>query len=1381
MTPDELDLRIGIIGMAGRFPGADGVDALWRNLRAGIESISVLSREDVEAAGVPAAVAAAPGFVPAIGRIADPELWDAAFFGYSPAEAAQLDPQHRLFLECAWQALEDAGYPAGAGLPAGVWAGAGFNTYLWSDAAQAVRMLVGDGAAGLIHGNDKDFLASRVAYKLDLRGPAITIQTACSTSLVAVHAACQAILAGECDLALAGGVSIRFPQVGHIFQDGSIFSPDGHCRAFDAGARGVVGGNGAGVVVLKRLSAALADGDAVRAVVLGSAVNNDGRGKLGYTAPSVDGQVEVIRGAHAAAGVDPASISYVEAHGTATALGDSVELAALAHALGPRPAPCRIGSLKTNIGHLDTAAGVAGLIKTVLALEHRELPASLHFRQAAPGAIDAARIEVNTALAPWPSPAGQPRRAGVSSFGIGGTNAHVVLEEAPPRSPGSPSRALQVLRLSAATPPALDAACARLADRLEAGPPVELADVAHTFATGRARHRFRRAVVCAGAAEAAALLRGGPAADRCDAAPETTGRVVLLLPGQGTQAVGMGAGLYAGEPVFRAAVDECAALLRPRLSGDVRSWLFDGPPAGRSLDDTALAQPALFTVEYALGRLWLSLGLRPAALIGHSLGEIVAACLAGVFGLPDALTLVAERGRLMQAMPPGAMLAAALPEDEVEALLPPDATVAAVNAPGTCTVAGPRRAIDALAERLAARGVAARRLRTSHAFHSAMMDPVLEPLERCVAGLARHPAALPVLSNVTGRPLSEAEATSPAYWARHARAPVRFSAGVAAALADGPAIFLEVGPGQSLGQLVRRQPGDRRDAIAVASLGDGAAHEPRTLARAIAALWAHGAEIDLAAYHAGERRIRVALPSYPFERQRYTLTRGPAVVAAPASPIQRARWTQRAVGRCPDPPSVALRPDTLGVAAPLHERLERAGCRIIVLPAGDAEALAALRASRGVTDVVDLAGLAAATSCDELTAALAAANAAGPSCRLHVATHSALAVTAGEPRSAPRAALAGALGGRQLAPAPFRVIDLGARRSAGWPRWAADALASELLGGVEPLVARRGAERWVLEPAALDASDAAPPDREAAVILVEALPTAALTFAFALARRGQALIVVEDRDTIDAMAQQRWRLQEAAQLAGGRIRVVAADPGRGGALAAAAQLLERAREPVAGLCLGLGPGVLRGAGAPGALPALIRASLAVDPGFHAVWWPDAIGAAERGRIVDWIAAAEDELEIVVAHIDVGGDELDAAACEALLGALASGRGGWLIRPSAAPLPAPSTVGAWSQARSRPALARAYVAPRTDSEKRIAELWQELLGIAELGADDDFFDVGGHSLMATQLTARLSAAFDVPLSLDEVIQANTIAGQARLVEHAVLRQLLGADAAGAAPP
>ena len=868
---------IAVIAMAGRFPGAENVEALWRNLMAGAESLSAFTAEELLREGVPAAMVADPAYVRAKGILEGVEEFDAAFFGVTPREAELTDPQQRIFLECAWEALERAGYLGDRETgPVGVFAGESMNSYLFNLLSNP-ELVESVGAFQTVTVNDKDFLATRVSYKLNLEGPSLTVQTACSTSLVAIHLACQSLLNGECEIALAGGVSVRVPQrSGYLYRIGGVDSPDGHCRAFDAEAQGTVAGNGVGIAVLKRLDRALADGDPVLAVIKGSAINNDGSHKAGYTAPRIEGQARVIRAAHLNAGVEAGSISYVEAHGTGTPLGDPIEVAALTEAFRASSDGrgfCALGSVKTNIGHLDAAAGVAGFFKAVLALQHEAIPPSLHFKRPNPQ-IDFASspFYVNDRVVEWRR-SESPRRAGVSSFGIGGTNVHVVLEEAPLRESPAARAACQVLLLSARTEAALDRATERLAHHLDRHPDVDLADVAYTLQVGRRGFNHRRMLVCRNVSEAVQALASRDERRLSSACEEGRWRpVAFLFSGQGAQHVEMAAEVYRSRPVFRREVDGCAEILRPHLGFDLREVLYpNAGEAGRAserLAETALTQPALFTVEYALARLWMSWGVEPEAMLGHSIGEYVAACLAGVMSLEEALSLVAARGQLIQGLPGGAMLTVPLPEEEARAAAP-GLEVAATNAPDLTVLSGPADAIAALEAELAGHGLQCRRLRTSHAFHSAMIDPVLEAFGERVERVALRPPSIPFVSNVTGTWIEPGEATSPGYWVRHLRSAVRFAEGVATLLQEPDRLLLEVGPGSTLATLARRHPGRSPRQAVFSSLPHPQESMPadESLLAAAGRLWLAGYPVHWQALHEGRRRV--PLPTYPFERQRF--------------------------------------------------------------------------------------------------------------------------------------------------------------------------------------------------------------------------------------------------------------------------------------------------------------------------------------------------------------------------------------------------------------------------------------------------------------------------------------------------------------------------------
>ncbi|HEV2733919.1 MAG TPA: amino acid adenylation domain-containing protein, partial [Longimicrobiaceae bacterium] len=893
----DYGMAVAVVGMSGRFPGARDLDEFWRNLRGGVDGITRFGDDELLAAGVAPAALRDPRYVRARGVLADVEMFDPGFFGLSPREATILDPQQRVFLECAWEALETAGYdPEAFGGRIGVFSGADLNRYQL-DVRSHRRLREAAGGLQITLGNASHFLPLRASHRLNLTGPSLNVQTACSSSLVAVHLACQCLLTGDADMVLAGGVSIYLPQTaGYLYREGGVFSPDGRCRAFDARAGGTVSGNGAGVVLLKRLEDALADGDTVHAVVRGSAVTNDGGWKAGFPAPGRDGQARAIGDALARAGISPDTVGYVEAHGSGTEVGDPVEVAALTQAFRARTDRtgfCALGSVKTAIGHLDTAAGIAGFIKAVLAVREGEIPPSLHFDEPNPR-IDFAGspFVVADTLRPWAGD-GHPRRAGVSSFGLGGTNAHVVLEEAPARASVPSGRPWHPLVLSARTPTALEAATDRLAAHLRAHPEQEVADVAFTLGAGRRAFEHRRVLVCRDGEDAAAALESrDPRRLLTAGTPDASRPVAFLFPGLGDQYAGMAAGLYAAEPVFRETVDRCAEILRPRLGVDLRDVLYPGgasdsadgvgatdlrrmlgragaaPDGDSPLGRTGLAHPAVFVTEHALARLWMARGVVPDAMVGHSLGEYVAAVVAGVLSEEDALALVAERARLVEELPAGAMLAVPLGAAEVEPLLRDGLALAASNAPGLSTVSGPAESVAALEAELAGRGIAARRLPASHAFHSPAMEPVAERLAALVRSMELHAPRIPFVSNVTGRWITAEEATDPAYWAGHLCRTVRFAEGIRELLAAPGRVLLEVGPGRTLGAFALHA-GAPEDAV-LASLRHAYTRrsDAAFLAETLGRLWLAGVRVDWAAAAGDEPRLRVPLPTYPFERER---------------------------------------------------------------------------------------------------------------------------------------------------------------------------------------------------------------------------------------------------------------------------------------------------------------------------------------------------------------------------------------------------------------------------------------------------------------------------------------------------------------------------------
>jgi phthiocerol/phenolphthiocerol synthesis type-I polyketide synthase E len=871
---------IAIIGMAGRFPGAKNLNEFWRNLSEGVESISTFVDSELELVDADPALLQDPRYVKRKAILDGVDLFDASFFGYTAREAELSDPQQRFFLQCAYEALEVAGYdPDRFQGPIGVFGGSGFSHYLFANLFSNRELLDSVGLFETSIRNRPDHLATNVAYRLNLKGPAITVQTACSTSLVAVHMACQSLISFESDMALAGGVSISLPQkAGYLYREGGILSPDGHCRAFDAAAQGTVTGNGAGVIVLKRLEDALRDRDNIEAVILGSAVGNDGSLKAGYAAPGVEGQVQVIAEAQIVAGVQPDTISCIEAHGTGTRMGDPIEIAALNQVFRQstnRKSFCAVGSLKTNIGHLDAASGIAGLIKTVLSLKHQMLLPSLHFEQANPeiNFVDSPFF-VNKQLQTWNVQA--PRRAGVSSFGIGGTNAHAILEEAPTVSSSKETRPYQLLAFSAKTVNALDSATNNMVAFLERQKQdVNLADVAYTLQIGRRELKHRRTVLCRNHEDALNALR------TLDSLHTFTGlnedknySVAFMFPGQGAQYVEMAKGLYENEPYFRSELERCAMLARPYLGFDLLDVLYpknSSNGASSTLTQTQIAQPTLFAVEYSLARLWMQWGIQPNAMIGHSVGEYVAACLAGVLSLEDALRLVAMRGRLMQTLPAGAMLAVQKPEKELSCQLTEGLELAAINGPDSCVVSGHSDLVEKLEMQLSDAGISCRRLATSHAFHSAMMEPILGSFRDACNKVSLHPPQVPFISNLSGTWIASNEATSPDYWVRHLRETVRFGDGLRELLQRQDLILLEVGPGSALSGLVRKNPNRSARQLVFSSLrhAEDPIDDDAFLLNTLGKLWVAGVRVEWPGFYQHEQRKRVSLPTYPFELKRY--------------------------------------------------------------------------------------------------------------------------------------------------------------------------------------------------------------------------------------------------------------------------------------------------------------------------------------------------------------------------------------------------------------------------------------------------------------------------------------------------------------------------------
>jgi len=979
---EKTGLEIAVIGMAGRFPGADNVDEFWENIKNGVESISFFTTEELKPEGFSEEMLDDPHFVKAKGMLFDVEGFDSAFFGYTPTESELMDPQIRGFYECIWWALENAGYsPDRYRGKIGVVAGA-TNNRSWEVRAIMAGKTASLGGFASDHLIDRDFLSTRMAYRLNLKGPAITMKTACSSSMVAVDLASRLLLTGQCDIALAGGASVTHPlKWGYLYAEGMINSIDGHCRAFDARSRGVVFSDGIGAVVLKRLEEAVADRDNILAVILGSAINNDGSDKGSYSAPGVEGQAQVIKAAFQVAEVPPETIDYVETHGTGTTLGDPVEIEGLTLAFDTEKRQyCALGSVKSNVGHLDTTAGIAAFLKTVLALHHCCIPPSLHFENPNP-AIDFANspFYVNTVPREWPR-RDHPRRAGVSSFGVGGTNVHAILEEAPPEEPTTGSRTSQMILLSAKNPKALDQLSLRLGEYLEKNPGSNLADVAYTLQVGHSAFKLRQMLVIPGREEAVSALT-----PQNDDAPFDAEKVVrsqareqthpvFMFSGQGSQYVNMGLELYRNEPDFAEEMDRCFEIFQSQMGFDIKDILY--PLSDRSersdqsdqsdssdlsdINRTEWAQPLLFIFEYALARLLMKWGVRPQVMIGHSIGEYTAACLAGVFSLEDAIKLVALRGKLMQRMPEGSMLSVSLTEKEVVPLLEEELELGAVNAPDLCVVSGPGTAINRLAEQLKTKEVRVRLLHTSHAFHSRSMEPILDEFAAAFTGVKLHKPQIPYVSNLTGTWITVEDAADPRYWAQHMRKTVRFAEGLSGILSDESAVLVEVGPGRALSTFVRQHPAKKpgHPVLNLVRHPDEKIPDTAYLLDKLGRLWLNGQEIHWEAFYNRERRKRVPLPLYPFQRQSFWIPREVIYNLGGSAPDPRIElgkkkdldhwfyipsWKRSLLpgpGNAPEkketdrPLNWLLFNDEVGIGAKLARSLEETGHRVITVVKG---------------------------------------------------------------------------------------------------------------------------------------------------------------------------------------------------------------------------------------------------------------------------------------------------------------------------------------------------------------------------------------------------------------------------------------------------------------
>jgi phthiocerol/phenolphthiocerol synthesis type-I polyketide synthase E len=1496
--------EIAIIGMACRFPGARNLEEYWHLLQNGTQAISFLGDEELDPSGIDAPLSSHPNYVKAAPLLDDVESFDASFFGYSPKEAELMDPQHRLFLELAWEALEIAGYNSST-YPGsiGVYAGARTNTYLYNliSNPEAIKSL---SAFEIGLGNDLSFLSGRVAYKLGLRGPAYSVQTACSTGLVAVHLACQSLLIDECQIALAGSIAVNVPQkTGYLYQEGGILSPDGCCRAFDERAAGTLFGSGAGIVVLKRLEDALADRDHIFAVIKGSAVNNDGSAKASFTAPSVDGQAEVIAETLLAAEVKPETVSYVESHGTGTQLGDPIEIRALTKAFRASTDKknfCGIGSVKTNIGHLDAAAGIAGLIKTVLALKHRQLPPSLHFERPNPN-IDFANspFYVNTTLKEW-EVAGAPRRAGVSSFGVGGTNAHVILEEAPEAEPSGESRPWHLLMLSGKTFGALEVATENLIDHLKQHPETNLSDVAYTLQSGRETFDYRRVISCSDLDHAVRALEMDPQRVFTEYRAARELPVIFMFPGGGAQYVNMGYDLYRSEPAFREQIDLCSQILRTQLGCDLREFLYAGDAQLAMMVDrmksASIGLPALFVTEYALARLWMSWGVHPKAMIGHSLGEYVAACLSGVFSLEDALSLVVLRGRLFERLPRGAMLSVPLPENQVRTLMNGKLSLAAVNGPSHCVLSGPVEAIEEVADLLRARELEFRKLQIDVAAHSEMVVTILDPFSEFVNRLNLQKPQIPYISNVTGRWVTAEDATSPDYWVRHLRQTVRFGEGMEQLLQEPDSLLLEVGPGQTLSTLAKLQTGAQGARTVLGSMRhpNDRQSDVAYLLTTFGRLWLEGVDIDWRSFYAGELRRRVPLPTYPFERQRYWIK--PETESVPryvqaskrknsnlASWFYVPSWKRTAVPQLNDNPAASsdwlIFVDECGIGALMAERLKETNHKVTVVKAADKfqrvnedtylinpgasedyEAMLrslqeegrnpdriiqlwsvtsdAVRSGRsffekaqnyGYYSMIFLAWALVKTKRRDLV-------------HVEIVSNHMQEVNDEVPFPEKATLLGPCITISQEYPnIVCRSIDLvvpqmGARQL----ETLADRLIAELqYPSPDPIIAYRGNHRWVrhYEPLPLtESTNTVRSLRQNGVYLITGgLGGVGLILAEYLARTVQARLVLTGRTSFPERGQWAQWLQargeedevsrkirkiQALEKFGGEVLTAGVDVADEDQMRSLiAQIYERFGQlngvlHAAGITSGpslyrpvteVGPAESEGQfkpkvhgvyvleevlkGRPVDFCLLFSSNAAVLGGLGFVAYAAAnqfmdafVSSRSKNESPVWLSAnwdpwPEETKQYTGAQTSIDQYTMTQAESEEAFRRIACmGAGGQIVV---------STGDLWSRldlwvkrkvnpggqgsdsetsiaAHQRPHLQTSYVAPRNEIERTVADIWQQVLGIQQVGIHDNFFDLGGHSLLVTQVIGRLRDALQIDLPLSQLFNFPTVADLAKVI-------------------
>ncbi|QYA95663.1 acyltransferase domain-containing protein [Streptomyces anulatus] len=1428
---DGAESDIAVIAMEGRFPGAPSLRDFWELLREGRDSIRPVADGDFLAAGGAESLLGDPDHVRVECTLEEPELFDAEFFGIKPAEAELLDPQHRVFIECAYHVLEQAGWvPGRQEGTVGVYAGASASQYYLDHVYPSIARRPGsvDGFIGSV-ANAGSALATRVSYLLNLTGPSVAVQTACSTSLVAVHLACQDLLNYQCDLALAGGSTVNpAARLGYRFVPGGPFSPDGHCRPYSSDAAGMSPGDGVGVVLLKRLSDALADGDHVRAVIKGSAVNNDGARKIGFTAPSVQGQRDVIVAAQAMAGVTADAIGYVEGHGTATPVGDPIEVSALTKAFASttdRTGFCVLGSVKSNLGHLDAAAGIAGLIKTVLALENELIPATLHY--AGPNPLidfDASPFVVSGTAREWPR-SGTPRLAGVSSFGVGGTNAHLVLAEAPARTAPLPSGRPEAVLLSAAGPGALAGLGEELREEVSRNTAVDVADLAHTLQRGRRPLRARRALVVSSTGELAEALRH-PASGAHGDTGGTPRDVAFLYPGAGSQYQRMGQRLYENHPVYRREMDRCARIVASAGDVDLLGALYppgDAAPNRENIDVPDGRYAAILATEWSLTALLASWGVRPSVMIGHSLGEYTAACVAGVMDLEEALPLVMTRERLIRKAG-GLTLSVLLDEADVVGHLLPGTSLAGVNAPGMCTVSGRADAILQLEKNLIEKGIDQHRLRTPGAVHSEALDPVLDELREAVGRVTLREPSVPVLSGLTGRRLTAEEACDLEYWVRHTREPVRFRACLEALPTDRPPVLLEAGPSGGLVKLAQYTLGDAAVTASAVRHAFAEEHDPRVLLNAVARMWTHGVEVDWDAVREDRPGRTVPLPGYPFQRRPFWVERVDPLMPPEPERIEDVSLSARvwSGSGLPRPPA-GRSPDSrtpLGSGTPTDSRTSP-------------DSGASPEASAHLDTVLVVLGRSAL---QDPPAGLLGAD--GGRCVTVRFADGFSSPGPGSYRLDPARpddvrALVARLWPGGAAGAGVRVLDLGSAagpadplREATESGLFADALVSALGEGAEPpgtVVVSHGAF-------ALTGEDS-PPERRLVHGPAGRRPEGASRAPVTAVDLGEPLSGHID----DAL----WRLLLGELRSAGAASTVAF---RGGRRWVASTV--PVTEPSAGLgALPRGwvvPGALRAPMLPyasflsgafggavtisessvttdGARPGLLRSlggGAVSDPSEALAWlgelWrhraaepfgavvlidpPDDRPSVERSLVSSFAeacveAAAAEGLPwrlLRWRHRAPGSTPVDGSeeavvrrGADALAAALgATGHpvltvtvlGPGATDP-AAPGPVPPETDGGSlppqdNGRARPPLSTPYAKPRNDVERRVTGIWREALGLDDIGVDDNFFELGGESLLLMRVVAQLREQFAVNMSIRQLYINDrlTVSGIATVLEE-----------------